>query len=127
MAIEETWSFFRDLFEDFQRHYEVTQFERKTFQLAIFNTRINRYRLNRDMDRFLARNDVVFFEWASGLLSAATQLSQKARIVTRLHRYEMYEWVERINWNRVDRVILVSEAMRRDSQHDFPNTLPRPG
>jgi glycosyltransferase involved in cell wall biosynthesis len=65
-------------------------------------------------------NDVVFFEWASELLAAASQLPKTCSIVTRLHRYEMYQWADRINWDVVDKVILVSKAMQQEFIDRFP-------
>jgi glycosyltransferase involved in cell wall biosynthesis len=64
---------------------------------------------------------VVFFEWASELLVAATQLPKVCGIVTRLHRYEMYEWADRVNWEAVDRIILVSQAKEREFVARFPD------
>ena len=60
----------------------------------------------------MREHDVVFFEWASDLLAYATQFPKSCGIVTRLHRYEMFQWVPNINWAVVDKVILLSEAMR---------------
>ncbi len=121
VANEETWRFFADIHEDLKRHYEVSVFKRRQVHWPIFNTRINRYRFNRDMKVFLASNDLVFFEWASGLLADATRLPKTCRVVTRLHRYELYEWADRINWDRVDRVIFVSQATQREFNDRFPD------
>ena len=41
-------------------------------------------------------------------------------IVTRLHRYEMYQWVDQVNWEAVDKVILVSQAKRQEFSARFP-------
>ena len=68
----------------------------------------------------MQNNDVVFFEWASGLLAGATSMPKTCGIVTCLHRYEMYEWVDKINWNNVDRIVLVSEAKRQEFNDRFP-------
>jgi glycosyltransferase involved in cell wall biosynthesis len=65
-------------------------------------------------------NDVVFFEWASELLSIATHLPKRCGIVTRLHRYEMYEWVDRIIWDNVDKIILVSQTKFEEFIKRFP-------
>ena len=68
----------------------------------------------------MKRNDVVFFEWASELLVAASHLPKVSGIVTRLHRYEMYQWVNRVNWDAVDKIILVSHAKRKEFIERFP-------
>jgi glycosyltransferase involved in cell wall biosynthesis len=55
------------------------------------------------------------------LLMIATHLSKVCGIVTRLHRYEMYKWVKHINWDAVDKVILVSQAKQKEFIDRFPD------
>lgn len=64
---------------------------------------------------------MIFFEWASELLSQASQLPKTTKIITRLHRYEMYQWVDKIQWSTVDRIILVSHAKKREFSARFPD------
>jgi glycosyltransferase involved in cell wall biosynthesis len=117
----ETWDFLHDLHASLTTQYETTVFVPRRPSLSpVFRERLARHRLNEDLKSFLRRNDVVFFEWASELLARASQLPKTCAIVTRLHRYELYTWVDRINWNAVDQVILVSEAKRRDFARRFP-------
>ena len=118
---EETWGFFNEIYNDLTTHYRTSVFYRREFKLPIFHTRINRLILHRDLQNFMKKNDVVFFEWASGLLVTATHLKKYCPIITRLHRYEMYQWVDRINWNAVDRVILVSKTMQGEFIERFPD------
>jgi glycosyltransferase involved in cell wall biosynthesis len=117
----ETWSFIQDLYEDWQQLYQVDVFEERTTRSPFFKERLNDRMLRTGLTRFIAHHDVVFFEWASHLLTAATHMPKICGIVTRLHRYEMYEWVDKINWNAVDKIILVSEAKRREFIEKFPN------
>jgi glycosyltransferase involved in cell wall biosynthesis len=98
----------------------VAVFKRRSWQLPIFHFRVNQVLYHRDLSNFLARNDVVFFEWASELLVAASHLPKVSGIVTRLHRYEMYQWVNRINWEAVDKIILVSHAKKKEFIAKFP-------
>ncbi len=120
VVIEETWDFFNELYADFNTRYETRLFARRQLKSGPFHTRINNALLRNDMQAFLAANDVVFFEWASELLVLATHLPKRCAIVTRLHRYELYQWADRINWDAVDRIILVSEAKRREFVARFP-------
>lgn len=120
VVIEETWDFFNELYADFNTRYETRLFARRTLKSGPFHTRINNALLRNDMQSFLASNDVVFFEWASELLALASHLPKRCPIVTRLHRYELYQWADRINWDAVDRIILVSEAKRREFVARFP-------
>ncbi len=57
--------------------------------------------------------DVTFYEWASRLLVKGTRKKKKCKIVTRLHRYEVYYYIEKIDWSKVDGVIFVCDAIRR--------------
>src|SRR5690606_18831809 len=97
IAIEETWDFLHEIHADLAAHHDVTLFRRRQVGLPVFNARLNRALFRRDLGAFLRANDVVFFEWASELLAAASHLPKKAGIVTRLHRYEMYRWADRVN------------------------------
>jgi glycosyltransferase involved in cell wall biosynthesis len=82
--------------------------------------RVNRLFHRRNMQEFMRQNRVVLFEWASGLLATATHLPKTCGIVTRLHRYELYQWADQINWDAVDSIILVSEMKRQEFVARFP-------
>lgn len=125
VAIEETWAFFREIYADLQENFETTLFERRTSPVALFSARINRYLFDHDLQELLLQNDVVFFEWASELLAAATRMPKTCGIVVRMHRYEMYRWVEHINWQVVDRLIVVTEAKKREFLAHFPQMTGR--
>jgi len=120
IVVDDTWAFVRELYADLKAHHNATLFERRTYSTPIFNDRINRYLFERDLREFLRVNDVVFFEWASGLLAAASNLPKTCGIVARLHRYELYRWVDQIDWDVVDRIIVVSEAKRLEFAARFP-------
>ncbi len=121
VALEETWDFFNEIYSELTNTFETSLFKRRTFHLPIFNARINRVLFKYDLQQFMQKNDVVFFEFASELLIAATHLEKTCGIVTRLHRYEMYQWVDKIYWERVDRIILVSKAMQEEFIEKFPS------
>ena len=120
VAIEESWAFFHEVYAEFDARHETTLFEARRVRVPILRERLNRAVWRRDLQAFLRRNEVVFFEWASRLLAEATHMPKTCAIVTRLHRYEMYQWADRVNWKAVDRVILVSEAKRREFLGRFP-------
>ena len=42
-------------------------------------------------------------------------------IITRLHSYEVFFWAPKINWDRVDKIILVSNAMRDEFVKIYPD------
>lgn len=120
VAIEDTWDFFHEIYAEFQAHHDVTLFTRRSTTLPIMNARLNQTLFKRDLQAFLRANDVVFFEWSSGLLAAAARLPKSGGIVTRMHRFEMYQWADRINWDNVDRLIVVSQAKQDEFVARFP-------
>jgi len=120
IAIEETWDFLHEIYADLTDHHQVSLFKRRVFNPPFFKERTNRYLLDRDMRAFMQANEVIFFEWASELLLVASHLPKSCGIVTRLHRYELYEWADRINWAAVDKVILVSRAKQQEFTAKFP-------
>jgi glycosyltransferase involved in cell wall biosynthesis len=121
IAINETWSFLHEIYADLSEHHHVELFTQKTRSFPVLNERLNRVLYKRDWINFLGQNDVVFFEWASELLAYATHLPKTSGIVTRLHRYEMYQWTDQINWDAVDGIILVSDAKRREFISRYPS------
>lgn len=117
---EEQWSFFREIHDDLAQHYITTTFQPKHYQLPLFDRKINALLYARRMRQMLAQNDLCFFEWASDLLMRASYMPKLCKIVTRLHSFELFDWAPRIQWPVVDRVILVSEAMRQRFMEYYP-------
>ncbi len=117
----ETWAFFKEVHTELANHHTASLFEPKQLEVPLFRERLNRTGFDRQLRQFLSANDVVFFEWASAWLAAASRLPKTSGLVTRLHRYEMYQWADQINWQVVDRVILVSQAKQREFVTRFPD------
>ncbi len=120
VAIEDTWDFFHEIYADFQTHHDVTLFERRETKSPVFYTRINRYMFEQDLAKLMRDNELVFFEWASHLLAAATQMPKTCKIVTRLHRFELNEWADRVDWSKVDLLIVVCETKKQEILVRFP-------
>lgn len=110
---KETWIFLDALREHFAGLYDVRVFEPTPYPLPILKDQLAFRWFKRQLSQFLQDCDVAFFEWASEYVIEATHLPISTPIVTRLHRYEMFKWVDRINWERVSYVILDTEAMRQ--------------
>jgi glycosyltransferase involved in cell wall biosynthesis len=116
VAIDESWAFFKEICAELEAYHEVSLFTPREVHAPFFKERIDRLVRKIDLTNFLNGNDVVFFEWASHLLAKASWFPKHSGIVTRLHRYEMYQWVDQINWEAVDKVILVSHAKKAEFQ-----------
>jgi glycosyltransferase involved in cell wall biosynthesis len=121
VANEETWGFFNEVFKYLVQYHDLRLFKRRQINSPIFSSRINHYLYQHDLESLMRWSDVMFFEWASHLLVTASQLPKTCGIVTRLHRYELYQWVEQVSWDPVDKIIVVSEAKRDEFVKMYPD------
>jgi glycosyltransferase involved in cell wall biosynthesis len=116
VANKETWIFLEDIFAYLSHQYPTEVFQLPArWPLPLLRDKTSHYMLRRSLKNFIQRQDVVLFEWASELVVEASDLhtAKAAALVVRLHRYEMFEWVERIKWEAISYVILDTEAMRQ--------------
>ncbi len=120
VAINDTWSFFNEIYDLIKVRHQTTLFSPKKANFPLFNERINRKYYHDQMTHFLSVNKVVFFEWAGEYLAQATAHPKQCGIVARIHRYELYQWAQHINWEKVDRLILVSRAKEVEALSSFP-------
>jgi len=70
-----------------------------------------------------ANYQFVFFEWGSTLLRRVTNLFKIEKpVVARIHRYEVFEKrIYKINFNEINKIILVSEYIKKVFLKKFPN------
>jgi glycosyltransferase involved in cell wall biosynthesis len=125
VVIQETWAFFEEVYQELSSAHPTRLLSLPEVNPPFLKERVNRALRTRAIREFLRTNDVVFFEWASEVLASASAEPKRCGIVTRLHRYEMYRWADRIAWDAVDRVILVSEAKRHEFVRRFPGQAPK--
>lgn len=125
VVADDPWRYFTEIYQELDANHEVSVFQKRNLSSPFFRMRINRFLFHHDLETFLSKQQVVFFEWASELLAMASHLPKQARIVTRLHRYEMFEWARKVNWANVDRIILVSRAMQKKFAERFPEHADR--
>jgi glycosyltransferase involved in cell wall biosynthesis len=118
---EDKWLFFREIYADLASHYQTEIYQRRIYTTPLLYGRLNRWAFREGIRAMLRRNDVCFFEWASELLMVASHLPKRCPVITRLHSFELYEWAPRINWDAVDKVILVSRAMERQFRLQYPD------
>lgn len=122
---EETWGFFNEIYAELSEHHQVSVFRPRIRNLPVFRDRLNRTFSRRDWLTFLNQQDVIFCEWASESLATITHLPKVTKIVTRLHRYELYHWADKVNWDAVDRIIFVSEMKSREFAQQYPSCADR--
>lgn len=123
IAVDESWNFFDEIFDHLVQNHDVNVFRPRETRLPILNGRANNYLFRRDFEGFLKNSEVVFFEWASEMLTRATGLPKHCGIVTRVHRFELYRWADRVNWDAVDRIIVVSNAKKEEFGARFPDQI----
>ncbi len=109
---ENDWTFFNDIYDELSRRYHTHVFQRKTYAVPILHGRLNRWRYSRDIQNLLNNADVCFFEWSSDLLAVASFMPKKCKIIARLHSFELLDWAPKINWDSVDRLIVLSDSIR---------------
>ena len=70
--------------------------------------------MSREMlEGWLRHCDIAWFEWGDSAVIAASQMQKSCRMICRIHRYELYDKTFlSANWNNIDEVIFVSEAMK---------------
>lgn len=117
---ENNWTFFNEIYDDLSRHYSAEVFKPKIYRVPVLQGRINRWAFQNAVRSLLRNTDICFFEWAGDLLVAASRLPKKAKIVARLHSFELYRWAPMINWFAVDKIILLSRAMKRNFLELYP-------
>ncbi|MEX3020579.1 glycosyltransferase [Kluyvera sp. STS39-E] len=90
-------------------------------------TELSNVNLNQDaLIKALRHCDIAWFEWGDSAIIAASKLPKYCRIVCRIHRYELYgNTVVQTNWDNVDEVILVSQAMKKRFKSLLGEKLPQ--
>jgi len=114
------WRFFKEINEELGEWHKTEVFVDKSYQIPLLYGRLNRWAFHRRIRSLLQHNDVCFFEWASELLWPASYMPKTCRIVTRLHSYEITYWAPKINWEPVDKIVFVSEAIRSKFIKSYP-------
>ena len=121
---EDIWDFFHEVYQELTDKHRVRLFERQASGWSFLKARMTRQRLHRDVRAFMRENDAIFFEWGSELLALATSLPKTCGIVTRLHRYDIYEWYDKVDWRAVD-VPRVSVTLGLGSGSEAPAVVIR--
>ena len=120
LVSEDNWTFSKEIYDDLSKRYQTQVFNRKTYNTPLLHGRLNQWAFHTGIRSLLRRCDVCFFEWSGELLVHASRMPKQSAIITRLHSFELYEWAPKINWDAVDKVILVSQAMQRRFVENFP-------
>lgn len=115
------WNHFSEIYTTLNGRYETSIFQMRFWPYQLMSGRINGLLLRNDLWKFMHDHDLTFFEWSEELFVQATHLPKTSIIVTRLHSHELWDFADRVNWENVDLVILVSYVM----QHRFLKRFPQ--
>ena len=67
----------------------------------------------------LTKCDIVFVEFADETLALSSKWKGQKKLVTRLHRYELFN-LPKANWNSVDMVVVVNDWMAKSLEEKLP-------
>ncbi len=121
VIVDGHWGFIGELLDDWRAHFQTEVFAFEEVHLPVSQGRVNQWRLNRALRRFIKKQDLVFFEWAGPLAIVATRMFPAKPIVVRLHSWELYQYAPHITWDAVSHVILISNAMQQRFCELFPD------
>lgn len=119
------WTFFKEIHEDFANHYDTRVFTPKEYHLPLLSGPMNRWAFHSGIRSILKWSDACFFEWASELLAIASHMPKYTPVVARLHSFELADWVHKINWDHVDKIVFVSQAIRSKFVARYPKYTDR--
>lgn len=91
------------------------------FLLEILRHTVNRRLRNWELPLLSKWADVVCCEWANHYLEWLSHHPGQAKLATRMHRYELELYADRVNWDNVALVLLVSDAMERAFRATVPS------
>jgi len=68
--------------------------------------------------------DVTFVDWCDPLLIEVSRGLKTSKIIARLHSYEFFDgYVEHVNWNNIDKLILVNDSLDNLIRYKIPFSL----
>ncbi len=94
------------------RRHPVDRFIPQFMRLPLIGQRVNDKLLDRQLQDFIRRHDVTFFEWAASLLVRASHLPKQGQIVARLHSIELATSFEQVDWSKVDHLIVLNQTIK---------------
>ena len=73
----------------------------------------NKWEIRTQLPKLAEWADIVFCEWATHYLKWLSKKNYNNILACRMHRFELDRHYDEIEWNNVDSVLLISEAMER--------------
>jgi len=109
---------FTENFEVSWRPIPYTPPPKNLFEFLIFPYRL----ISKKFKTFTSsiKTDILFVEFANETLALVSKIRKKKMIVTRLHRYELFN-LPNANWSAIDLVIVVNNWMGKNLEEKLPS------
>lgn len=85
---------------------------RTLFFKQSLNGRINKFKAKFALRKILSWSEIAFFEWGTEPVIIATSMKKKCKYIVRIHRFEIFRDRKKINWQKIDHIIFVSDYYR---------------
>jgi hypothetical protein len=90
---------------------EVIEFVQQRFEVRLFEGQSQE-----DLYELMKWSDISWFEWCTNLAAIGSKQVKTCKNIIRLHRYEAYaRWVQHVNWNTIDILIMVGNSFVKDA------------
>ena len=73
----------------------------------------NKWEIRTQLPKLAKWADIIFCEWATHYLRWLSKKNYKNVLACRMHRFELDRHYDEIQWNNIDSVLFISEAMER--------------
>jgi len=113
------WKFFSNKYEALKKLYDVRTFRQPKTSIPI--ERYKDFLYKKHLLSLMRWSDITFFEFANQPLAFASHLKKVSKMVVRLHRYEVFSWADKVDWQKIDQIVLVCNAMRKRFLNKFPS------
>ena len=81
--------------------------------LDLFRVLKNKWEIRTQLPKLAEWADIVFCEWATHYLRWLSKRDYKSILACRMHRFELDRHYDEIEWNNIDSVLFISDAMER--------------
>ena len=110
--------FFHNTYKELINIYDVKNFRQPKTNIPIEHYQNFLYK--KSLLRLMRWSDITFFEFSGRTLAIASHMPKVSKIIIRLHRYEVFSWANQTNWEKIDQIIFVCEAMQKRFLNQFP-------
>jgi glycosyltransferase involved in cell wall biosynthesis len=122
LIVDGEWLFIHELLADWQDYYDTEIFEFQERKYPISAGRINRWRFESSLEKFLKNKNVVFFEWAGPKTIIGSRMVAEKPTIVRLHSHELFAYAPKIFWDNINCIVLVSKAIEKKFLSLYPST-----